>query len=68
MHSAECTAGWQPGRKCHCVGCCENFSTVGNFDKHRRNGECISPARVGLVANERGIWTMPGATDERFER
>lgn len=63
-HSGKCTAGWTPGRKCHCAGCCENFSTVGNFDKHRRNGECIPPVEAGLVLNtKRGVYTAPGETD-----
>lgn len=67
-HSAECTLGWQPGRKSHCVACCENFSTVGNFDKHRRSSECVPPAKAGLAINKRGVWAMPGEADnaERF--
>lgn len=69
-HSAECTLGWQQGRKSHCPNCCENFSTVGNFDKHRRGGVCVPPAEAGLNLNKRGVWTMPGETDydERFGR
>ena len=69
-HSAACTLGWQPTRKCHCASCCENFSTVTNFDKHRRNGECVPPAEAGLQQNKRGVWTAPGETDfdARFGR
>lgn len=69
-HSGACTADWQASRKCHCASCCENFSTVSNFDKHRENGACLDPARAGLVKNKRGVWTLPGETDfdERFKR
>lgn len=68
--SPACTAGWQPGRKCHCRGCGNNFSTPANFDKHRRNGECVPPDKAGLVMNQRGVYTMPGETDfnARFGR
>lgn len=68
--SADCTAGWQPSRKAHCSACGENFSTPGNFDKHRRDGECVTPIKAGLIQNKRGVWTAPGETDfdARFGR
>jgi len=67
--SASCTAGWAPSRKCHCASCGENFSTVGNFDKHRQGGYCTPPADAGLERNKRGVWQSPGEVDirERFE-
>lgn len=70
MHSPACTTDWPAGRKCHCAGCCHSFSTVGNFDKHRRAGACVPPADAGLVQNKRGLWTAPGETDydDRFNR
>lgn len=64
MH-AECVRDWPASRKCHCTGCCENFSCVANFDKHRDNGICMSPTKAGLVKNDRGIWTQPGEVDIR---
>ncbi|MCL4780333.1 MAG: hypothetical protein KJ049_09090 [Gammaproteobacteria bacterium] len=44
------------GKRCCCRGCGEYFSTVANFDKHRRNGACVDPATVGLLVDHRGIW------------
>ena len=61
--NAECVSGWSPGRKCHCTGCAENFSTVGNFDRHRPKGECLDPSTVGLIKGERGTWIKEGETD-----
>lgn len=49
------TAPKLTGNRCLCRGCDEYFSTVGNFDRHRRNGECRPPGTVGLV-QVAGIW------------
>lgn len=43
------------GQRCLCRGCGEFFSTPGNFDRHRRNGQCLAPDVVGLVLVA-GIW------------
>lgn len=43
------------GNRCLCRGCNQYFSTVANFDRHRRNGECRPPDTVGLV-QVGGIW------------
>lgn len=72
--TAGCTAGWSPGRKCHCRGCGQNFSTVGNFDRHlerRESGNrCLLPADCGLEPNRYGVWIKPGEVDfdARFGR
>lgn len=58
--SATCTQGWSPGRRCHCMVCGENFTVVANFDKHRKDGQCLPPESIGMVLNERGIWAKPG--------
>lgn len=50
------------GNRCLCRACGELFSTPGNFDKHRRNGECRPPASGGLV-QAAGIWKAPPARD-----
>lgn len=70
MHSAACTNGWPSGRKCHCTTCCQTFSCVSNFDKHRENDKCLPPASVGLAKNAHGVWITPDETDyvERFKR
>lgn len=61
--NAECVSGWSPGRRCHCAGCSQNFSSVRNFDLHRINDKCVDPSTVGLVKNDRGTWTQEGETD-----
>lgn len=48
------------GNRCLCRACGNYFSTVRNFDSHRRGGECRHPADVGLVLNPAGVWTRPG--------
>lgn len=67
-----CTAGWSATRKAHCAGCCRNFTTPNNFDKHLSKGEhlaCLDPTTVGLVLNANGLWSTPGEVDvaERFK-
>lgn len=46
--------------RCLCRACGEMFSTVGNFDRHRRDGECRPPATVGLV-QVAGVWKSASA-------
>ena len=54
------------GKRCKCPSCGEYFSTVSNFDKHRKGSHadndrhCVSPDSVGLEQNGRGLWAMPG--------
>lgn len=50
--------------QCHCTVCHNTFGTVSSFDKHRRNGECINPLRIGLVLVG-DVWRYP--PDERME-
>lgn len=58
------------GKRCRCPSCGEVFSTISNFDKHRKGNAgskvCVNPATVGLVINERNgntYWMHPS----RFE-
>lgn len=44
--------------RCLCRACGEFFSNVGNFDRHRRNGECRPPGAVGLVLVA-DVWKRP---------
>jgi len=72
--SASCTAGWGTSQRSHCRRCGNDFTTVGNFDKHLLRGpnivQCGNPAANGLVLNKRGVWQSPGEVDlrERFEK
>jgi len=37
----------RPGsQRCLCVGCGEQFSTVRNFDLHRKNFQCVPPGSI----------------------
>lgn len=40
----------------HCGSCCETFSRVSNFDRHRSRGKCLSPEIAGLKKNSNGTW------------
>jgi hypothetical protein len=66
--TCRCGAGWTGERTAHCGGCHATFTTVGNFDKHRRGGlGCREPAGCGLVGRETrtGVrWHAPGADAE----
>lgn len=55
------------GNTCKCPSCGEFFSTVSNFDRHRKgeHGQkvCVDPESVGLLIGRRGdgtVWKMPG--------
>lgn len=54
-----CRARWTTLRQAHCSGCCRTFTTVGNFDRHRRDGQCRHPSTVGLVQRPDGLWSAP---------
>lgn len=45
--------------RCKCSGCDRYFSSVGSFDKHRREGRCLTEAEMlarGMLVNARGYW------------
>lgn len=67
-HVCRCGSSWGGLRTAHCGACHETFTTVGNFDKHRRNGKCAAPTKVGLVADANGRWTAAGANDEWWQK
>lgn len=54
--------------RCRCSTCGEVFSVVSNFDKHRKDGDCVDPASVGLelkIGASGSWWGMPGSYHER---
>lgn len=72
-HSCGCGKRWggSPDGPAHCSGCHETFSTVGNFDRHRREFACRPPAEIGLIERTRHtaagdymVWQMPGQDEE----
>ena len=56
------------GKRCECPVCGEVFSTLSNFDRHRKgehgvDRKCVRPYSVGLVigTTQTGtFWKMPG--------
>jgi len=51
------------GERCRCPACLEVFSTVSNFDKHRKgvyaDGRyCVPPESVGLVIGDTASGTF----------
>lgn len=59
-----CGKWWTGGeRASHCAGCCETFSSLTAFERHRRGLRCNPPAEVGLVARRKPfgtLWAIPG--------
>lgn len=47
------------GNQCFCRVCGRLFSTVRNFERHRRGGVCLHPESVGLLQVE-GLWKRAG--------
>jgi len=56
--AASASAPRLTGNRCLCRGCNRYFSTVANFDRHRRGGQCLDPKDAGLVL-VKGIWKRP---------
>jgi hypothetical protein len=48
-HSCRCGKRWSGSLTCHCPTCHLTFSGVTHFDRHRRNGQCLDPADIGLI-------------------
>lgn len=42
----------------HCGACHRTFGGVHGFDAHRRRGECVNPATLGMVETRR-VWRRP---------
>lgn len=61
-----CGARWSGNNTSHCGGgCCRTFSSVGTFDRHRRDGRCLDPANIGMSlipGRAYEVWGYPGDT------
>lgn len=60
-----CGSRWGGNNTAHCAakGCCKTFSGISTFDRHRRNGECLDPASLGmslLASRPYPCWGYPG--------
>lgn len=49
----------------HCAadGCHRTFGGITGFDRHRRGGECLDPAGLGMHPDRRGVWRMDVTSD-----
>lgn len=47
----------------HCAVCHQTFGGVTGFDHHRRDGQCIQPAGLGMELSALGIWRTPMSPD-----
>ena len=58
-----CGKWWTGNDRSHCGACHLLFSSLSAFDRHRRAGQCLPPAEVGLVARQQSyglLWGWPG--------
>ena len=68
-HCKRCHTTWNRETNiAHCTVCCRTFSTPANFDRHRKEGECLDPESVGLETkvDKHGtvIWKRPGPSKD----
>ena len=43
----------------HCSVCHLTFGGVGGFDRHRRDGQCLTPEAIGYHRDDRGVYREP---------
>lgn len=43
----------------HCPSCHRTFGGGTGFDSHRRQGRCMDPEDLGMVADWKGVWRKP---------
>lgn len=61
---SRCGKRWWGTTQSHCRACCESFTGPTGFDRHRRGGQCLNPADVGLVSDNGGWWGKPADDTE----
>ncbi|QDH93544.1 hypothetical protein SEA_VERITY_58 [Gordonia phage Verity] len=66
-HTCRCGARWAALGVCHCTGCHQTFTALTPFDRHRRAGECLNPADIGLVEHQRAGYTAWGAPGGHYD-
>lgn len=63
-HELGCPVLPTRGRRSHCAGCHETFTSVSAFDRHQTLDDggsvCYDPATRGLVLRDGGLWSRPG--------
>ena len=75
-----CENRWGGLAQAHCSQCHQLFSGITSFDRHRRNGKCLDPAKIKNADGElvlelrtngvTPVWAFPTDIDynERFAR
>lgn len=43
----------------HCGACHTTFGGVSGFDRHRRDGQCLTPDAIGYTPDTRGVYRAP---------
>jgi hypothetical protein len=51
-----CAAEWAGADRVHCAGCHVSFDSIVDLDLDRKDGGCLRPRVLGLVAAKNGIW------------
>jgi hypothetical protein len=53
--------------RCQCGGCDRYFASVAAFDKHRREGGCLTEAEMlgrGMSVNDKGYWVTQAWSEQ----
>jgi hypothetical protein len=50
-------------RRARGISCHRTFGGITGFDRHRRGGECLDPAGLGMHPDRRGVWRMDVTSD-----
>jgi len=79
-HCWQCNRMWRATSWAHCAGCCETFSSVSLFDRHRvaaltEGDPCLRPNEI-MTAGQRamfldesvGIWRGPPKTEDALRQ
>jgi len=53
---------------CGARSCGRTFGGVKGFDAHRKDGNCLDPAMLGMVRNDAGVWRTPMTDEDRARR
>lgn len=63
-YTCRCGTRWNGTRTAHCAAQCHRtFTGVTGFDAHRRDGQCVDPASLGMVVIPGRAYEVWGHTD-----
>lgn len=65
--ACRCGARWSGNSTCHCGSCHISLSGVTNFDRHRRNGQCLDPAELGMSLLSGRAYPCWGSTEDAVD-